>query len=735
MPSHNGLAREGIEAGTYSSDQPIQFKADDRFNRWPFASRIADTLANRKDPSSLVIGLYGPWGDGKTSTLRLMEETLASHAHITIVRFNPWHFESEQRLLLGFFATLAEALGKSLPTKREEIGRLFQRYGSLLSLASVTVGGIVQVSAGEAAKGLGEALSSVELDERRARIEKLLAESGRRVVVLIDDIDRLDRTETQAILKLVKLSASFDHTSYVLAFDDDMVAAALGERYGEGGVAAGRSFLEKIVQVPLHLPPADQIELRKLALTGVDAALSTSDITLSEDQVQAFGRHFVDGLEPRLATPRHAKLYGNALVFALPLLKGEAHPVDLMLIEGIRIFYPKLYALIRDNPEEFLEARDRNNRDQDRQRLRERIDGALDGTGILDKEAVRRGLLEVLFPRIGNTGYGPEWDTRWAREQRICSQEYFQRYFTYSVPPGDIADGDVARLVQGLGDGTIGGADADAQIKAFAERRAIAKLIGKLRSQEEIMELVSVRPLALAIARNGAQVPRERGAMLMTDMTFRQAAILVAQLLKRLPAGAERDTFAVEVVAMAQPLPFAWECFRWVRKSNDEGEDARIVSAEAEEHLGAALAERIHTAAIEVPLYKSFDTDAPPLYWLWSKYRPIAEIADHLRVRFEAVGEEVDEFLASYVGMAWEMETGLARRSDFRREGYNNIALLIDPDIVMTKLKERYGVELDAPQYHPASEVSFPRRVAHQFAFIHQKVHEEPKQPETAADS
>jgi predicted KAP-like P-loop ATPase len=309
----------------YSSDQPIRSQRDDRFNRFAFAKRIADTLAGRRDPTSIVIGLYGPWGDGKTSTLYLMEEALTRHDHVVAVRFNPWHFQSEQQLLKGFFATLAEALGKSLPTMKERIGRVFKDYGSLLSLASISIGGVVQVGAGDAARGLGEALSTVELDELRTRIEKLLSESGKRVVVLIDDIDRLDRGETQAIFKLVKLSAGFNHTSYVLAFDDEMVAAAIGEKYGQGGVEAGRSFLEKIIQVPLHLPPPDQMELRRMTFEGVNAALTLADITLSQEQVDAFVRHFDDGLLPQLETPRHAKLYVNALTFALPLLKGEAH--------------------------------------------------------------------------------------------------------------------------------------------------------------------------------------------------------------------------------------------------------------------------------------------------------------------------------------------------------------------------------------------------------------------------
>ena len=109
----------------------------------------------------------------------------SDHAHVVVVHFNPWHFQSEVQLLRGFFETLAQALGRSLPTMKEKIGKIIKDYGSLLSLVSISVGNVVQVAPGDAAKGLGEALSTVELDELQTRIEHILAEAGKRVVVLI----------------------------------------------------------------------------------------------------------------------------------------------------------------------------------------------------------------------------------------------------------------------------------------------------------------------------------------------------------------------------------------------------------------------------------------------------------------------------------------------------------------------------------------------------------------------
>ena len=74
----------------------------------------------------------------------------------------------------------------------------------------------------------------VALDDCRDRIAKILADLDHRVIVLIDDIDRLERREIQAVFKLVKLSAGFSNISYVLAFDDNVVADSLAERYGGG---------------------------------------------------------------------------------------------------------------------------------------------------------------------------------------------------------------------------------------------------------------------------------------------------------------------------------------------------------------------------------------------------------------------------------------------------------------------------------------------------------------------
>jgi hypothetical protein len=714
--SDDGMQMAKDQEPIYSSDQPIRSKGQDRFNRWPFAQRVAETLAGRTDSSSLVIGIYGPWGDGKSSTLFLMEEALAKQPNVLRVRFNPWHFDSEEQLLRGFFATLSDALGDSLSTRGEDIGRLLKQYGSVLSVASISVAG-AQLGLGDAAKGLGEALSTVTLDKLRGRLETLLREQGKRIVIFIDDIDRLDRREIQSIFRVIKLSGSFNYISYVLAFDDKMVAAALGERYGEGNVEAGRAFLEKIVQVPLHLPPADRISLRKMTFEGVDSAIRLSGIDLSQEQVEAFVQHFVDGLESRLTTPRQARLFVNVLQFALPILKGEVHPVDHMLLEGIRIFYPKLYVTIRDNPEYFLKADGGGGHDDSfRKRASELIDSALQGMGIIDKALVRQRLLEVLFPRLKNTVYMPDWDERWHREQRICSTDYFQRYFSYGVPPGDVPDLKVNELLEIAGSSDEG--HLVGMLKDIAETNGIARLISKLRLREQSIESQAAARLALALSRNGSLVPREK-QMFISDWTVSQAAILVTNLVQQRPVGKELEDLARQIINEAEPLAFAFECLRWFRKGTEQPEENRVLAPEVEEELGSILADRVRSEASKGSLYRNHGTDAPRLLWIWDKHANDREVESYLSKRFEKDPAEVDDFLAVYVGRAWGMESGLSHVADFTQDNYDAVKKLISPDLIFKTLKGRYGSEIDSPQYHHNEDIPVPRRIAHQFASIY----------------
>jgi predicted KAP-like P-loop ATPase len=728
------LARETMETANmssekhsekeYSSDQPIFSIDHDSFNRWPFAQRIADTIARRNDPGSLVIAIYGIWGDGKTSVLNLMEKALSSFENVILVRFNPWYFQSEDQLIKGFFATLADALKTSIKTKSEQLGEILEKYGSILSMASISFfGGAAAITPGAGMQELGKQLSTAELDELKTRMELILNEANKKVVVLIDDIDRLDRTEIQAIFKLVKLSADFKETAYVLAFDDEIVSDALGEKYGSGSREAGRNFLEKIIQVPLNLPPPDELSLRKMTFQGVDAALKLSGIELTEEQAQAFGRHFIDGMDVRLKTPRQAKRYGNVLTFALPILKAEVHPVDHMLIEAMRVFYPKLYLVVRANADVCLGRASRQSMDAGaKERLLERLQPGFEGLESSEKDSAR-GLIQALFPRLegvfGNMNYESNWDERWEKEKRVCSDQYFHRYFSYAIPPGDLSD-----LVLDSFLDLVSTAEESVLLKSirqFIERGQGATFIHKLRRREHSLTGIVAERLAIALAKIGNLLPREKGQWSSILSTFAQGAFLIYKLVCQIPGSLNRERVAVEVIKQANPLPFAFECLRWLRK-NKESTNPAAVRSEIEQKLCKNLAGRIRAAALDEPLYIAFpDTGSPALFWAWNEYGSKGDVKKYLTKRFESYPNEVPKFLASYVGVGWGLD-GLSHKSDLTRDSYDAIVKVIDPKTIVRHLRSIYGANIEDANYCSSGELSDEQRIAEQFVAIYRGV-------------
>ena len=709
-PAQDQAAGEPVpdcDGHSYSADRPIHTSAHDRFSRVHFAHRIADTISGRADTSGLVLGLYGQWGDGKTSVLHMIEERLNEQPDLVVAHFNPWQFTSEDQLLRGFFDTLSTAVGAQLTSKKEEFGEALKKYGSLLSV----------VNGGDAATGLGEALSTTKLEDLKARVEGFLADGRLRVVVLVDDIDRLDRAETHLIFKLVKLSAGFSRTTYLLAFDDAVVAAALGERYGAGGDASGRAFLEKIIQVPLHLPSADISALRELVYEGLNQALSVAEISLAQQQIDAFVVRF-GAIEESLSTPRQALLYTNSLLFSLPMIKGEVHIGEFMLLEALKLFHPRLYRALRENASLLLGSFDRDV-EQRRNQIAQMIEDATPELTPDRRNRMVSGVLHALFPRMGVTGYGSEWESEWSREQRLCSSSYFQKFFAYGVSGSQLSD---RRLQQFLDDLTKQtNAEQDDALQQLAKPAAVASLIQRLRQHEDHLPDAVAIALAPLLARNGRLFPYERG-MLSTGGVFTQAGVVIYFLLRGIGHPDTKLELAREVLRTASPVPFASEILRWMFPSPSLTPEEQVFEDADFNHLRAQLvSECIVPSDSSEPLYKQYGRQAIMSYGWWRDVDATG-LATRLVACLDADDSEVDHFLDAFVGEAWDMSTGVPHRSDLDRNTYESIARLIDPEVVAQRLRLRYEPELDSPQYHQSAQVSLTHRFAHQFMHVHSVV-------------
>ena len=166
--------------------------------------------------------------------------------------------------------------------------------------------------------------------------------------------------------------------------------------------------------------------------------MNVAMVKIIDSDAKEFIRLFNDGLEIRLKTPRTAKRFENALAFTLAINKGEVNAVEMMLVGGIRIFHPNAYVAIKRSRDILATSGIDNGVEIDPdERVQRFFSAAVKGLTTAEASAPHR-LLLALFPRIvGRAKFEPDELAGWAKARRLTSAEYFDRYFSYSLPSKD----------------------------------------------------------------------------------------------------------------------------------------------------------------------------------------------------------------------------------------------------------------------------------------------------------
>lgn len=571
------------------TDKPASSKFEDRFQRYEFSKRIASIIATPKIDKSLIIGLYGKWGEGKTSVMNFVQQELPEDT--IIVNFNPWMFLDEQHLLKSFFSLLADALGEKINNGKEQFGKILADYGDAIGDTAEYIPKV-----GRSIKWLGklgQKLSTVSVEKLKTRVDKMIRESGKNIVVFVDDIDRLDIQEIQYVFKLVKLVGDFPQTAYVLSFDDEMVSAALAPKYGGDNKAAGYNFLEKIIQVPLKIPKASKKALYKYTADLLNSVLTDAKIELSKGETNDFTEAFNTAFLPFMDNPRMAIRYSNTLAFSLPLLKGEVNTGNLIVIEGIKIFYPELYDFIRSNAYLFTQrtgSREYDHERQERDQLRNKLSSVID-IYTTDKRIAIIEILQQLFPQLkaiyDNTSFPDNAYTRWMKERKICSAKYFDRYFSYVVQEGDMPDNYFDRLLIDLQNDTI--ENLVTKFTQALEQYDAFDIVQKFRMREEELNEVQSENLAIVLARIGHSFPVEEDIHFAT--TYAQSASLIARLVRNVPK-AKQVPFVEQLLLETQSLEYAMEIHYWLMYREKNYPDKTIFSKKEDAQIQEFIVER-----------------------------------------------------------------------------------------------------------------------------------------------
>ena len=348
------MMKESLERSieAYSSDRAIKTSTDDLLGRAPFARQLAHALYENPYGDGYVIGLFGQWGNGKTSIINMTLEELEKLTRDSkddsskplIIKFSPWNFSDKSDLISLFFANLNNKIGKK--DRLKGIGKLLEKYSgacNLLQLIPVAGPAIAPTVEG-VMNGAGQWLQSFDLNEEKERLEKALREARQKIIVIIDDIDRLTNTQIRDVFQLVKQVADFPNIIYILSMDRDVVVHALEGVNGYDG----NKYLEKIVQVPFAIPELSIETLHEIFDSIFEKILEQYGIPFEHDS-EYWVKIKRNCIYPYLRTLRDVNRMINVFKFKIGYLSKTICAEDVAALITIEMFDPGLYRWIVDH--------------------------------------------------------------------------------------------------------------------------------------------------------------------------------------------------------------------------------------------------------------------------------------------------------------------------------------------------------------------------------------------------
>ncbi len=425
----------------YNSDKPIESSEQDLLGRTTFSKQLGEAIYKYDGKDGLVIGVFGKWGTGKTSILNMVVNEINylsenDEEKPIIVNFSPWNYTDKDNLISLFFRVLKNKLNMDKYEEvRKKIGKALTDYSDALDALTLfpMVGSGLATILKTIAKAQGAELAKdVDIDKTKENLVSVLGDTNQKIIVIIDDIDRLTNIQIRDIFQLVKQVGNFPNIIYVLSMDRDVVCRALESVHDIDGA----EYLEKIVQIPFEIPVLMKPKLKEIFLAKLDDTVND----ISDDNVNInkyyWSEIFINCIEPYIKTLRDVNRVINTFQFRYKLLSTETSLEDVVALTTIEVLEPQLYQWIGSNKDLLCSTANYSSLfvSMEKKGYREYIVNELKNIGINADIAIK--FLTTLFPVFANEmGFNNSGhlSSNIKESLRIAQEERFDSYFMFDL--------------------------------------------------------------------------------------------------------------------------------------------------------------------------------------------------------------------------------------------------------------------------------------------------------------
>lgn len=248
-------------------------RQDDGLGFEVYARVLADGALHASGP--LTVGVFGEWGSGKTSLMRLIAQEVAQHPNVVPVWFNAWQYEQDQHPMIPLVGTIIRDLGRyeghggRVGVAASALVRALRAVAYGFSVKStIKVPGVAGVEVSLVGKEVVDRARELREDSLLARglfyeafeaLESVQFADEFQVVVFIDDLDRCFPDRAVKLLESIKLVLAQRGFVFILGVAREVIEGYLQHRYAtEYGITGykGHLYLDKMVQVAFQIPPS-----------------------------------------------------------------------------------------------------------------------------------------------------------------------------------------------------------------------------------------------------------------------------------------------------------------------------------------------------------------------------------------------------------------------------------------------------------------------------------------------
>ena len=357
-----------IEDKISLEDRPITKREQDRLGFGDEVDTLYQRIIERKTTTALSIGINARWGDGKSSFINLMEEKfLQNKDRFIVIRFNP-RYSTNDTIQSAFFEKFYSELSKY-------DSRFKSSFNDYLRVIDV-------MTDNKYLSALFHTSTLFNRDSEKSKINEAIKRIKKRIIVIIEDLDRLTGDEIVEVFKLIDGNAAFDNLIFISAYDKGRINSLL-ETTDEW-----TAFSDKFFTWERPLPLRSSQLLLDFLIPNL-----TSGLTFKNEELEEINSSIIANssfFTYYLKNLRDVKRYINLVKPSLNRIYKEVKIRDFLLIELVRYRYPDEHrALYEQN----------SHKDSETNFERKII---IEG---LEDHYKSKDILNILFPDNGNNSY------------------------------------------------------------------------------------------------------------------------------------------------------------------------------------------------------------------------------------------------------------------------------------------------------------------------------------------